>query len=636
MKIKLVDGTQLELESGANALDAAKKISNSLGKAALCAQVNDVVVDLTQQLNEGDLVQIFTWNDEEGKHAFRHTASHIMAQAVVRLYPDAKVAIGPAIDNGFYYDFEFADPIKEEDLPQIEKQMQRIVKENLQLERSTKSREQAIAYFQEKNQDYKVELIQDLPEDAVISFYSQGDFTDLCAGPHVLSTGKVKHLKLMSLAGAYWRGDEHNKMLQRIYATAFPSQQELDAYLNMLEEAKKRDHRKLGKQLDLFGMNDEGPGFPFFYPKGMVLRNIIENYWRELHAQENYQEIKTPILLQADLWHQSGHWEHYKENMYFSEIDQGEYAIKPMNCPGAMLSYKRRIYSYRDLPLRLCEMGLVHRHEKSGALHGLMRVRAFTQDDAHIFMTPDQIQSEILGIIRLTQQVYQLFGYRFHVELSTRPDNSLGSDADWENATQALTNALDAAALPYVVNQGDGAFYGPKIDFHLEDSIGRTWQCGTVQLDFQMPERFDLTYVGSDGEKHRPVIVHRVVYGSIERFIGIMIEHYAGAFPLWLAPVQARVLTITDNAKQAALEWQQALRAAGFRVELDERNEKIGFKIREAQLEKVPYMLVLGDQEVESGLTALRYRTQGDIGLFSRQQVIDRLTQEVAEKMISR
>ena len=636
MHIKLVDGTYLELEHGTSVAEASKKISSSLGKAALAAKVNDAVVDLSYILQDGDTLQILTWNDEQGQHALRHTASHVMAQAVKRLYPDVKVAIGPAIDNGFYYDFEFQEPIKEEDLPQIEKEMQRIIKENQKLERYTLPRQEAIDYFQDLGQEYKVELIQDLPEDAVISFYQQGDFVDLCAGPHVASTGKVKHIKLMSLAGAYWRGDEKNKMLQRIYGTAFPTKEELDAYLNMLEEAKKRDHRKLGKQLDLFGMNDEGPGFPFFYPKGMILRNILEDYWRTIHTQEGYQEIKTPIMLKADLWHQSGHWDHYKENMYFSEIDEETYAIKPMNCPGAMLSFKRRIYSYRDLPLRLCEMGLVHRHEKSGALHGLMRVRAFTQDDAHIFMMPDQIQEEILSIIRLTERVYKLFGYKFSVELSTRPEDSMGSDQDWENATNALINALNAAGLPYVINEGDGAFYGPKIDFHLEDSLGRTWQCGTVQLDFQMPERFDLNYVGNDGEKHRPVIVHRVVYGSIERFIGIMIEHYAGAFPMWLAPVQARILTITDNAAEAALQLQDELRAAGFRVELDDRNEKIGFKIREAQLEKIPYMLVLGDKEVESGKIAVRYRSKGDIGTLSKQEVMDRMAEEVQEKMITR
>lgn len=636
MNIKLVSGDYLNLDEGKNVAEAAKSISNSLAKNAIAGKVNDKVVDLTHVLKDGDTLQILTWNDEEGKHALRHTASHIMAQAVKRLYPDVKVAIGPSIENGFYYDFEFSEPIKEEDLASIEKEMHRIVKENDKLERFIMSRDEAIAYFQEQNQDYKVELIQDLPEDEEISFYKQGDFTDLCAGPHVTSTGKVKNLKIMSLAGAYWRGDEKNKMLQRIYGTAFPTKEELDDYLNMLEEAKKRDHRKLGKQLDLFGLMDEGPGFPFFFPKGMILRNILEDYWRQVHTAANYQEIKTPLILRSDLWHQSGHWDHYKENMYFSEIDGDEYAIKPMNCPGAMLSFKRRIYSYRDLPLRLCEMGTVHRHEKSGALHGLMRVRCFTQDDAHIFMEPQSIQSEVLDVIKLTEKMYSLFGYEFHLELSTRPDNSMGSDEDWENATNSLITALNQAGLPYTVNEGDGAFYGPKIDFHLKDSIGRTWQCGTVQLDFQMPERFDLTYVGNDGEKHRPVIIHRVVYGSIERFIGIMTEHFAGAFPLWLAPVQAKIMTVTGAADEAAFNLQSQLLAAGFRVELDVRNEKIGFKIREAQLEKIPYMLVLGEKEAENGQVSVRYRSKGDIGSFSIDDLSEMMNEEVKGKMISR
>lgn len=636
MNIKLVSGDYLNLDEGKNVAEAAKSISNSLAKNAIAGKVNDKVVDLTHVLKDGDTLQILTWNDEEGKHALRHTASHIMAQAVKRLYPDVKVAIGPSIENGFYYDFEFSEPIKEEDLASIEKEMHRIVKENDKLERFIMSRDEAIAYFQEQNQDYKVELIRDLPEDEEISFYKQGDFTDLCAGPHVTSTGKVKNLKIMSLAGAYWRGDEKNKMLQRIYGTAFPTKEELDDYLNMLEEAKKRDHRKLGKQLDLFGLMDEGPGFPFFFPKGMILRNILEDYWRQVHTAANYQEIKTPLILRSDLWHQSGHWDHYKENMYFSEIDGDEYAIKPMNCPGAMLSFKRRIYSYRDLPLRLCEMGTVHRHEKSGALHGLMRVRCFTQDDAHIFMEPQSIQSEVLDVIKLTEKMYSLFGYEFHLELSTRPDNSMGSDEDWENATNSLITALNQAGLPYTVNEGDGAFYGPKIDFHLKDSIGRTWQCGTVQLDFQMPERFDLTYVGNDGEKHRPVIIHRVVYGSIERFIGIMTEHFAGAFPLWLAPVQAKIMTVTGAADEAAFNLQSQLLAAGFRVELDVRNEKIGFKIREAQLEKIPYMLVLGEKEAENGQVSVRYRSKGDIGSFSIDDLSEMMNEEVKGKMISR
>lgn len=636
MIIELVDGKQLSLEQDATVADAAKAIGSTLSKNALAGKVNGHVRDLTFPLADGDQLQILTWMDPEGKATLRHTASHVMAQAVKRLYPDVKVAIGPSIDNGFYYDFEFQEPIKEEDLPKIEKEMQRIIKENPPLERFTMPRDEAIQYFKDLHQDYKVELIQDLPEDEVISFYRQGDFTDLCAGPHVTRVGKVKHVKLMSLAGAYWRGDEHNKMLQRIYGTAFPTKEELDDYLHMLEEAKKRDHRKLGKQLDLFNIMEEGPGFPFFFPKGMVLKNLLEDYWRDIHTKAGYQEIKTPMILNSALWKQSGHWDHYQENMYFTQIDEGEYAIKPMNCPGSMLVFKRKIYSYRELPLRLCELGLVHRHEKSGALHGLMRVRCFTQDDAHLFMTKEQIQEEILGVINLTKSVYDVFGFDFHLELSTRPEDSMGSDEDWENATQALISALDAAELPYVINEGDGAFYGPKIDFHLTDCIGRTWQCGTVQLDFQMPERFDLTYVGKDGEKHRPVMVHRVVFGSIERFIGILIEHFAGAFPLWIAPVQARILTIADRADDRAQEIAEALTAAGFRVETDLRNEKIGFKIREAQVEKIPYMLILGDQEVENGQVAVRYRGKGDMGAMAVDDLIEMMSEEVEQKRISR
>ncbi len=636
MNVQLQGDKILEVENGATALDVAKKISNSLAKKALCAKVNDNVVFLNEQINDGDKVEIYTFEDEEGKHAFRHTASHIMAQAVKRLYKNVKVAIGPAIENGFYYDFEFETPITNEDLPKIEKEMQKIIKENEKLEHYYMDRGEALNYFNDLNEDYKVELINDLPDDAKISFFKQGDFTDLCAGPHVLSTGKVKFIKLMSLAGAYWRGNEKNKMLQRIYGTAFSTKEELDAYLNMLEEAKKRDHRKLGKQLDLFSIMEEGPGFPFFFPKGMVLKNILEDHWRKMHMSNGYQEIKTPLILNSELWKRSGHWDHYKENMYFTDIDENEFAIKPMNCPGSMLTYKRKLYSYRELPLRMCELGIVHRHEMTGALHGLMRVRCFTQDDAHLFMTKEQIQDEILGIIKLTTSLYDLLGFEYSLELSTRPEDSMGSDEDWEQATNGLINALNAGGLEYSVNEGDGAFYGPKIDFHLKDCIGRTWQCGTVQLDFQMPERFDLSYVGSDGEKHRPVMVHRVVFGSIERFIGILIEHFAGSFPLWLAPVQAKILTITDDGKEFAKELEKELLEKGIRVEVDDRNEKIGFKIREAQLEKIPYMLVIGDKEAQSGTVSVRYRSQGDIGSFTKDELVERINEEIAQKIITR
>lgn len=635
MNVELMDGKVINLADGSSALDVCKSINNSLYKKTLAAKINDKVSFLGCEVKEGDKLQFVSWEDEEGKDCLRHTASHVLAQAVKRLYPDVKVAIGPAIENGFYYDFEFKNPITSEDLPKIEKEMQKIIKENIPVERYTMSRTDAIAYFKEKNEDYKVELIEDLPADAEISFFKQGDFTDLCAGPHVLSTGKVKYVKLMSLAGAYWRGNENNKMLQRIYGTAFPTKEELDEYVNMLEEAKKRDHRKLGKQLDLFNIMEEGPGFPFFFPKGMILKNILEDYWREIHQKAGYQEIKTPMILNSQLWKRSGHWDHYQENMYFTNIDENEYAIKPMNCPGSMLCFKRKIYSYRELPVRMCELGLVHRHEMTGALHGLMRVRCFTQDDAHIFMTKEQIQEEILGVIELTKGLYNLFGFDFHLELSTRPEDSMGSDEDWELATNGLINALNAAGMPYVINEGDGAFYGPKIDFHLKDCIGRTWQCGTIQLDFQMPERFDLTYVGSDGEKHRPVMIHRVVFGSIERFIGILIEHFAGSFPLWLAPVQAKILTITDNSVPMARELADKLEKAGIRVELDIRNEKIGFKIREAQLEKTPYMLVLGDKEVENNQVSVRYRSQGDIGSFGVDDIIARMKDEVDKKLIT-
>ena len=590
--------------------------------------------DLTTPLEQDCKVTFLTFADDMGRWTMRHTASHVLAQAMKKLHPEAKLAIGPAIDNGFYYDFDLDGTLSTDDLAALEKEMQAIIKQDLKLERFELPREEAIAFMQEKGEPYKVELIRDLPEDAVISFYRQGDFVDLCAGPHLISTGKIKAFKLMSVAGAYWRGNEKNKMLQRVYGTAFDKKSELDAYLFRLEEAKKRDHRKLGRELDLFSILDEGPGFPFFHPKGMVLRNLLEDFWRSEHTRRGYQEVKTPIMLNRQLWERSGHWDHYRENMYTTKIDDVDFAIKPMNCPGGILMYERKIHSYRDLPVRMGELGLVHRHELSGALHGLMRVRCFTQDDAHIFMTPDQIKDEIVGVIDLTSHFYDIFGFKFHVELSTRPENSMGSDEDWERATQALRDALEAKGMDYMVNEGDGAFYGPKIDFHLEDSIGRTWQCGTIQLDFQLPERFDLSYVGQDGEKHRPVMIHRVVFGSIERFIGILTEHFAGAFPLWLSPVQCKVLTITSRADEYAQQLCDELNDMGIRTEVDLRNEKIGFKIREAQVEKVPYMLVVGDKEMESGVIAVRHRKAGSLGVMEKAALVEKIRKEVAEKAL--
>ena len=559
-------------------------------------------------------VQEMAFTDEIGQEAFRHTTSHILAQAVKRLYPDTKCAIGPAIKDGFYYDFEFSFPFTSENLADVEKEMRKIVKEAFPLERSSVSREEALKLMEERNEPYKVELIEELPEGEEISLYRQGEFVDLCAGPHVSNTSVVKAFKLQSVAGAYWHGDEHNQMLTRIYGTSFPKAAELDEYLKRMEEAKKRDHRKLGKELGLFAIMEEGPGFPFFLPKGMVLKNLLIDYWRELHTREGYVEISTPIILSRHLWENSGHWDHYKDNMYTTVIDEEDYAVKPMNCPGGMLVYKVEPRSYKDLPMRVGELGLVHRHEKSGQLHGLMRVRCFTQDDAHIFMTEDQIQDEIKGVARLIDEVYSKFGFKYHVELSTRPEDSMGSDADWEMATDALRGALEDLGLDYVVNEGDGAFYGPKIDFHLEDSIGRTWQCGTIQLDFQMPQRFELEYTGADGEKHRPIMIHRVAFGSIERFIGILIEHYAGKFPTWLAPVQVKILPVSEKFADYAKEVSDSLKAAGIRVETDDRNEKLGYKIRSAQMEKVPYMLIVGEKEVEEKAVSVRKRDEGDIG----------------------
>jgi threonyl-tRNA synthetase len=632
IKVTLKDGSVKEYNKGVTIKSVAESISAGLARVALAGEVNGKVKDLDYQLEEDCSLSLLTFDEEGGRDAYRHTSSHIMAQAVKRLYPEAKLAIGPSIDNGFYYDFDVEKPFSVEDLESIENEMKKIIKEDYKLERFTLSRDEAIKFMEEKQETYKVELIRDLPEGETISFYKQGDFVDLCAGPHVESTGKIKAYKLLSVAGAYWRGNEKNRMLQRIYGTSFNKKSELDAYLTRLEEAKKRDHRKLGKELDLFDILEEGPGFPFFMPKGMILRNTLEEYWREEHKKAGYQEIRTPIILNEELWHRSGHWDHYKENMYFTKIDEGDFAIKPMNCPGGMLAYKRRLHSYRDLPQRLAELGLVHRHELSGALHGLMRVRCFTQDDAHIFMTPEMIKDEVVGVINLIDDFYKVFGFKYHIELSTRPENSMGSDEQWEQATDALKDALEARDLSYKINEGDGAFYGPKIDFHLEDSIGRTWQCGTIQLDFQMPERFDLTYVGADGEKHRPVMIHRVVFGSIERFIAILTEHYAGAFPVWLSPVQVRILPIVDKHHDYAEEIKTQLEKEGIRVELDLRNEKIGYKIREAQLAKVPYMLVIGDKETETKTLAVRSRKDGDLGTMSPADFISRIVNEIKNK----
>lgn len=632
IKITLKDGSVKEFAAGTTLLDIAKSISQKLGKQALLAVVDGVNKDLSDKLEHDAAVEFVTPDTPEGLHAIRHTAAHVMAQAIQHLFPDVKFAIGPAIANGFYYDLDSEHTFTPEDLQAIEKEMAKIVKQNIPLQRAELPRSEALAMFAAKDEKYKAELINDLPEDAIISTYTQGDFTDLCAGPHCPSTGRVKAFKLQSIAGAYWRGNEKNKMLQRIYGTAFPSKEELDAYLHMLEEAAKRDHRKLGKELDLFAIMDEGPGFPFFLPNGMVIRNELINYWRQVHRRYGYEEIKTPMILSRKLWETSGHWDHYKENMYFTQIDEQDYAIKPMNCPGGMLVYKLHPHSYKELPIRAGELGLVHRHELSGALHGLFRVRCFTQDDAHIFMMPSQIRSEIKNVISLFDEVYATFGLKYHAELSTRPENSMGDDATWELATQGLRDALEDCGLDYVVNEGDGAFYGPKIDFHLTDSIGRTWQCGTIQLDMQLPERFELTYTGEDGLKHRPVMIHRVVYGSIERFIGILIENYAGAFPAWLAPCQVRILPITDKHVEYAKKLADKMFDLGLRVHLDERNEKLGYKIREAQVQKVPYTLVVGDKEMEEGTVNVRRRGEGDIGAMPQDEFISMLQEEIKEK----
>ena len=613
--------------------EIASDISEGLARVAMAGEVNGEVVDLRTVVSEDCELNILTFQDEGGKDTFRHTSSHILAQAVKRLYPETKLAIGPAIADGFYYDVDRDIPFTTEDLEKIEKEMKKIMKEALPVESFTLPREEAIALMKEKEEPYKVELIEDLPEDAIISFYKQGEFTDLCAGPHLMNTKTVKAFKLTSLAGAYWRGNEKNKMLTRIYGTSFTKKADLDEYLERLEEAKKRDHRKLGKELGLFMLREEGPGFPFFLPKGMALKNALLEYWREIHTKNGYVEISTPIMLSRHLWETSGHWDHYKENMYTTVIDEQDFAVKPMNCPGGILVYESEPRSYRDLPIRMGELGIVHRHEKSGQMHGLMRVRCFTQDDAHIFMTPEQVKDEIKGVATLIDEVYKMFGFKYHVELSTRPEDSMGSDEDWELATDALRDALDSLGMDYVVNEGDGAFYGPKIDFHLEDSIGRTWQCGTIQLDFQLPLRFNLEYTGADGEKHRPIMIHRVAFGSIERFIGILIEHFAGAFPTWLAPVQVKVLPISDKHLEYGEKVYAALKDAGIRVEIDTRAEKIGYKIREAQMQKIPYMLVVGAKEEEEGKVSVRSRFAGDEGQKCLKDFLCDLKKEISGKI---
>ena len=632
VKIILPDGSAKEYAAGTTLGEAVKKLSNSLAKKVLAANVNGELTDLREELVDGSKVEFLTFEEDGGKHTLRHTASHVMAQAVKRLWTEAKLAIGPAIDKGFYYDIDMEHTLTPEDLTKIEKEMSRIVKENLPITKSVMSRQEAIEFFKSKNEDYKVELIEDLPEDAVISCYTQGDFTDLCAGPHVASTGKVKAFKLQSIAGAYWRGDEKNKMLQRIYGTAFEKKEELDAYLHMLEEAAKRDHRKLGKELGLFVIKEEGPGFPFFLPKGMALRNELENFWREVHHDFEYDEIRTPIILNKHLWETSGHWDHYRENMYTTIIDDEEYAIKPMNCPGGILVYQNEMHSYRDLPLRYAELGLVHRHELSGALHGLFRVRAFTQDDAHVFMLPEQMQSELMKVIELFDRIYSQFGLKYHVELSTKPDNAMGDDAIWEAATEALRNAIEAKGIDYVINPGDGAFYGPKLDYHIEDSLGRTWQCGTIQLDMNLPERFNVEYIGEDGQKHRTIMIHRACFGSMERFIGILTEHYAGAFPTWMAPVQVKVLPISEKHVEYANQLAKQMRHDYVRVEVDDRNEKIGYKIRQAQMEKVPYMLVVGDKEMEDNSVNVRKHGGDELGTVPFDEFFNSIKIEIKER----
>ena len=627
-----MDGSEKEINEGSSAFDLAKSISNRLAKEAIVVEVNGRLVDLSSKLKDGDSVRILTDKDEEAIEVIRHSTAHVMAQAVKNLFPDVKLTIGPNIENGFYYDFDIDEPFSPEDLEKIEDEMDNIIKNSLKFERMDVSREEALKVMEERGENYKVELINDLPQGEKISLYKQGDFIDLCRGPHIPSTKYVRSFKLTSVAGAYWRGNEKNKMLQRIYGVAFSTSKELEAYLNMIEEAKKRDHRKLGRELKLFELMDEGPGFPFFLPKGVILKNTLIDYWRKLHNEAGYVEIETPLMLNKELWERSGHWDHYKENMYTSIIDDKEFALKPMNCPGGMLVYKNETHSYRDLPLRVGELGRVHRHELSGTLHGLMRVRAFTQDDAHIFMLPEQIKSEILGVINLIDKVYSVLGFKYTVELSTRPEDSMGSDEDWAMAENSLKEALDEAKLLYKINPGDGAFYGPKIDFHVQDSLGRDWQCGTIQLDFQLPQRFELEYIGSDGEKHRPIVIHRVIFGSIERFIGILIEHFAGKFPVWLSPVQVKILPISENFVQYGDEIVKKLKAKNIRCEIDRRAEKIGYKIREARQERVPYMIVVGEKEQSDGTISLRSRKNGDEGSKYLEEFIYRIEKEVKNK----
>ncbi len=630
--IRLKDGKELHLENEVTLFEAAKKISNSLAKDVLVAKVDGELTDIRNNITDGTQVEFFTKADKEGLFTLRHTAAHVMAQAIQHLYPGTKFAIGPAIDDGFYYDLESDHVFSQEDFAAIEKEMAKIAKANLPIEKKILSRNEALEFFRSRNQDYKVILIQDLPEDAIISTYTQGDFTDLCRGPHVRSTGKLKVFKLMTVAGAYWRGDEHNKMLQRIYATAFFDKEELDRFLFVRAEAEKRDHRKLGKQLNLFSFHEEGPGFPFFHPKGMVIRNELIAYERELFREFGYEEIMTPIILSKKLWLQSGHWDHYKENMYFTQIDEEDYAVKPMNCPGGILYYKTNQHSYRELPKRVGEFGIVHRHELHGALHGLFRVRVFTQDDAHIFMTQDQMKDEVIKTMEMYRKLYSVFGLEYHVELSTRPENSMGSEELWEISTNALRDAVEAAGVPYVINEGDGAFYGPKLDFHIKDCLGRTWQCGTIQMDMQLPERFDVNYVGEDGEKHRAVMLHRAGYGSLERFIGILIEHFAGAFPSWIAPVQVKVVPVTEKHMNYARSVADALSASNVRVEIEEGNDTLGYKIRKAQMEKVPYTLVVGDKEMNGHTVSVRSRKNGDEGSLPVAVFVSNLIREIRDR----
>ncbi len=632
IKITFPDKTVREFESGIKAIEIAESISTSFAKKVFSACINGAESDLRTAISEDSTIQFYTFDDNEGKDAFWHTSSHVLAQAVKRLYPQAKLAIGPAIDAGFYYDFDVDVTFTPEILEQIEEEMRKIIKENPLIERYVLSRKEAISKELEAGETYKVELINALDENAEISFYEQGDFFDMCTGPHLMDLSVIKAVKLLSLAGAYWRGDENNKMLQRIYGITFPKKAQLEEYLEMIEEAKKRDHRKLGKELDLYSLMDEGPGFPFFHPKGMVIRNELENFWREEHTKRGYEEIKTPIILDADMWRRSGHWENYKENMYFTEIDEREFAVKPMNCPGGMLLYNRTMHSYKELPIRYAELGIVHRHEKSGALHGLMRVRNFTQDDAHIFMSEDQIVDEVSGVIDFIDYVYGIFGFEYAMEVSTKPEKSIGTDEQWNLATNALIQVLESRGDQYKINPGDGAFYGPKIDFHLKDSIGRTWQCGTIQLDFQMPERFDLNYIGSDGEKHRPVVIHRVIFGSIERFIGILTEHFAGAFPTWLAPIQSRIITVNEAYSEYGQKIMQQFKQKGIRIELDDRNEKLGYKIREAQIQKIPYMFVIGENEQDANQVNIRSYREGNEGAVDVNAALEKLLRDIETK----